>query len=89
MLINVINIDLFFQNDAPPPYNTVVVHSLPSLKSYDEVAYGTGADLVPPSQPYYIPRYPEPVIVAQVPEPGQFLAQIIRQKIRLWLMLNG
>ncbi|XP_024911053.1 transmembrane protease serine 13a isoform X2 [Cynoglossus semilaevis] len=57
-------------NDAPPPYNTVVVHSLPSLKSYDEVAYGTGADLAPPSQPYYIPRYPEPVIVAQVPEPA-------------------
>ncbi|KAG7478642.1 transmembrane protease serine 13-like [Solea senegalensis] len=56
--------------DAPPPYNSVIVHTLPPLKPYEEVVYGVGPGLTPPSQPYYIPRYPSPVVVAPVTQPA-------------------
>ncbi|XP_040902734.1 transmembrane protease serine 13a [Toxotes jaculatrix] len=52
-------------NDPPPPYS-VAVHTQPPLKSYEEVVYGVGPGLRPPTQPHYIPQYPPPAIVAQV-----------------------
>ncbi|XP_044210899.1 transmembrane protease serine 13a [Thunnus albacares] len=52
-------------NEPPPPYYSVAVHTLPPLKSYEEVVYGPG--LTPPTQPHYIPQYPPPVVVPQVP----------------------
>ncbi|KAM7413081.1 hypothetical protein PAMA_020455 [Pampus argenteus] len=54
-------------NEPPPPYYSVAVHTLPPLKPYEEVVYGVGPGLTPPSQPHYIPQYPPPVAVPQVP----------------------
>ncbi|XP_070685595.1 transmembrane protease serine 13a [Pempheris klunzingeri] len=53
-------------NEPPPPYYSVAVHTQPPLKSYEEVVYGVGPGLTPPSQPHYIPQYPPPVVVPQV-----------------------
>ncbi|CAK6968156.1 transmembrane protease serine 13a [Scomber scombrus] len=54
-------------NEPPPPYYSVAVHTLPPLKPNEEVVYGVGRGLTPPNQPHYIPQYPPPVTVPQVP----------------------
>ncbi|XP_035535314.1 transmembrane protease serine 13a [Morone saxatilis] len=53
-------------NDPPPPYYSVAMHTQPPLKPYEEVVYGVGPGLTPPSHPHYIPQYPPPVVVPQV-----------------------
>lgn len=53
-------------NDPPPPYYSVALHTQPPLKPYEEVVYGVGPGLTPPTHPQYIPRYPSPVVVPQV-----------------------
>nr|XP_019943509.1 PREDICTED: transmembrane protease serine 13-like isoform X2 [Paralichthys olivaceus] len=53
-------------NEPPPPYYPITVHTLPPLKPYDEVVYGVGPGLTPPTQPHYIPQYTPTVIVPQV-----------------------
>uniref|UniRef100_A0A8D3BLQ9 Peptidase S1 domain-containing protein n=1 Tax=Scophthalmus maximus TaxID=52904 RepID=A0A8D3BLQ9_SCOMX len=58
------------QNEAPPPYYSVAVHTLPPLKPYEEVVYGVGLGLTPPSQPRYIPQYAPPVAVPIVTRSG-------------------
>lgn len=52
------------QDQLPPPYYSVAVHTQPPLKSYEEVVYGAGSglDLYPASQPRYIPQYPPPPV---------------------------
>lgn len=60
-------VPLSSQNEPPPPYYSVAVHTLPPLKTYEEVVYGVGPGLTPPNQPHYIPQYPPPVAVPQVP----------------------
>lgn len=69
LLLSVIYFTYVFssQNEPPPPYYSVAVHTLPPLKSYEEVVYGVGPGLTPPTQPHYIPQYPPPVAVPQVP----------------------
>ncbi|KAF0030431.1 hypothetical protein F2P81_017162 [Scophthalmus maximus] len=57
-------------NEAPPPYYSVAVHTLPPLKPYEEVVYGVGLGLTPPSQPRYIPQYAPPVAVPIVTRSG-------------------
>ncbi len=54
------------QNEPPPPYYSVAVHTQPPLKSYEEVVYGAGPGLTPSTQPHYIPQYPPPVTAPQV-----------------------
>ncbi|XP_034556373.1 transmembrane protease serine 13a [Notolabrus celidotus] len=53
-------------NDPPPPYYPTSMHTLPPLKSYEEVVYGVGPGLTPLSHPRYIPRYSTQVVVPQV-----------------------
>ncbi|XP_041796071.1 transmembrane protease serine 13a [Chelmon rostratus] len=53
-------------NEAPPPYYSVAVHTQPPLKPHEEVVYGVGPGLTPPTRPHYIPQYPPPVVVPQV-----------------------
>ncbi|XP_077396388.1 transmembrane protease serine 13a [Festucalex cinctus] len=53
-------------NEPPPPYYSVVVHTQPPLKSYEEVVYGVGPGQTPASQPHYIPQYAPPVAAPQV-----------------------
>ncbi|XP_004543745.1 transmembrane protease serine 13a [Maylandia zebra] len=53
----------------PPPYYSVAVHTQPPLRSYEEVVYGFGPGMMPPTQPRYIPRYPSSVAVPQVSQP--------------------
>ncbi|XP_036973990.1 transmembrane protease serine 13a [Acanthopagrus latus] len=53
-------------NEPPPPYYSVAVHTQPPLKPYEEVVYGVGPGLTPPTYPHYIPQYPPPVAVPQV-----------------------
>ncbi|XP_070826706.1 transmembrane protease serine 13a [Chaetodon trifascialis] len=53
-------------NEDPPPYYSVAVHTQPPLKPYEEVVYGVGPGLTPPTRPHYIPQYPPPVVVPQV-----------------------
>ncbi|XP_035011133.1 transmembrane protease serine 13a [Hippoglossus stenolepis] len=53
-------------NEPPPPYYPITVHSLPPLKPYDDVAYGVGPGLTPPTHPHYIAQYSPPVTVPQV-----------------------
>ncbi|XP_041850923.1 transmembrane protease serine 13a [Melanotaenia boesemani] len=55
-------------DSPPPPYYSVAVHTQPPLKSYEEVVYGTGPGLTPPTQPYYIPQYLPPVVSLKVTE---------------------
>ncbi|XP_069004206.1 transmembrane protease serine 13a [Embiotoca jacksoni] len=50
----------------PPPYYSVAMHAQPPLKPYEEVVYGLGLGLTPPSHPHYIPQYAPPVVVPQV-----------------------
>lgn len=62
-------------NEPPPPYFSVAVHTQPPLKSYEEVVYGVGPGLKPPTQPHYIPQYPpagtaSPVVRSSIP-PGR------------------
>ncbi|KAM6987469.1 transmembrane protease serine 13a [Tautogolabrus adspersus] len=52
--------------DPPPPYYPTSIHTLPPLKSYEEIVYGVGPGLTPPNHPRYIPRYPTHVVVPQV-----------------------
>lgn len=54
------------QNEPPPPYYSVAVHTQPPLKGYEEVVYGVGPGLTPPTHPRYIPQYPPPVVLPQV-----------------------
>lgn len=54
------------QNEPPPPYYSVAVHTQPPLKPYEEVVYGVGPGLTPPTYPHYIPQYSPPVAVPQV-----------------------
>ncbi|KAF3847717.1 hypothetical protein F7725_020745, partial [Dissostichus mawsoni] len=42
------------------------MHTQPPLKPYEEVVYGVGPGLTPPSHPLYIPQYPPPVVVSPV-----------------------
>lgn len=58
------------QNEPPPPYYSVAVHTQPPLKPYEEVVYGVGFGLTPPSHPHYIPQYPPPVVVPTVTRPS-------------------
>ncbi|XP_078023221.1 transmembrane protease serine 13a isoform X1 [Epinephelus lanceolatus] len=58
------------ENEPPPPYYSVDVHTQPPLKSYEEVVYGVGPGLTPPVHPHYIPQYPPPVVVPQVTRSG-------------------
>ncbi|KAI3353743.1 hypothetical protein L3Q82_004980 [Scortum barcoo] len=58
-------------NDPPPPYYSVALHTQPPLKPYEEVVYGVGPGLTPPTHPHYIPRYPSPVVVPQVTQPSK------------------
>ncbi|XP_010793282.1 transmembrane protease serine 13-like [Notothenia coriiceps] len=53
-------------NDLPPPYYSLDLHTQPPLKPYEEVVYGVGPGLTPPSHPRYIPQYPPPVVVSPV-----------------------
>ncbi|XP_035241174.1 transmembrane protease serine 13a [Anguilla anguilla] len=55
-------------NDPPPPYS-VAVQLQPPLKSYEEVVYGTGGGLYPPSQPHYVPQPLPPVVLPHVAQP--------------------
>uniref|UniRef100_A0A4W6EE15 Transmembrane serine protease 13b n=1 Tax=Lates calcarifer TaxID=8187 RepID=A0A4W6EE15_LATCA len=57
-------------NDPPPPYYSVAVHTQPPLTPYEEVVYGVGPGLTPPTQPHYIPQYAPPVVVPQVTRPS-------------------
>lgn len=57
-------------SDPPPPYFSVAVHTQPPLKSYEEVVYGVGPGLTPPTQPHYIPQYPPPGTVSPVVRPS-------------------
>ncbi|XP_019129815.1 transmembrane protease serine 13a [Larimichthys crocea] len=57
-------------NEPPPPYYSVAVHTQPPLKPYEEVVYGVGFGLTPPSHPHYIPQYPPPVVVPTVTRPS-------------------
>lgn len=56
------------QDQLPPPYYSVAVHTQPPLKPHEEVVYGTGLglDLNPATQPRYIPQYPPPVAAPHV-----------------------
>ncbi|XP_020495034.2 transmembrane protease serine 13a [Labrus bergylta] len=63
------NID---SKDPPPPYYPTSIHTLPPLKSYEEVVYGIGPGLTPPNHPRYIPRYPTHVVVPQVTTTNTF-----------------
>ncbi|XP_056905456.1 transmembrane protease serine 13a isoform X1 [Takifugu flavidus] len=56
------------EDQLPPPYYSVAVHTQPPLKPYEEVVYGTGLglDLNPATQPRYIPQYPPPVAAPHV-----------------------
>lgn len=56
------------QDQRPPPYYSIAVHTQPPLKPYEEVVYSTGSgfDLNPATQPRYIPQYPPPVAAPQV-----------------------
>ncbi|KAG8002010.1 Transmembrane protease serine 13, partial [Nibea albiflora] len=58
------------QNEPPPPYYSVAVHTQPPLKPYEEVVYGVGFGLTPPSHPHYIPQYPPPAVVPTVTRPS-------------------
>ncbi|MED6254428.1 hypothetical protein ATANTOWER_026142 [Ataeniobius toweri] len=61
------------KNDAdspPPPYNSVGVHTQPTLKPYEEVVYGSNPGLTFPNQPRYIPQYPPPVVAPPVITPS-------------------
>ncbi|CAJ1065451.1 transmembrane protease serine 13a [Xyrichtys novacula] len=42
------------------------MHTLPPIKSYEEVVYGVGPGVTPLNHPRYIPRYPTPVVAPQV-----------------------
>ncbi|XP_047450852.1 transmembrane protease serine 13a [Mugil cephalus] len=55
-----------YDPDAPPPPYSVAVHAQPPLKSYEEVVYGVGPGLTPPSHPHYIPQYSPPVTAPPV-----------------------
>ncbi|TKS81018.1 Transmembrane protease serine 13 [Collichthys lucidus] len=57
-------------NEPPPPYYSVAVHTQPPLKPYEEVVYGVGFGLTPPTHPHYIPQYPPPVVVPTVTRPS-------------------
>lgn len=54
------------QNDLPPPYYSVSMHPQPPLKAHEDLMYGVGPGLIPPSQPRYIPQYPPVVVAPQV-----------------------
>lgn len=60
------------QDQLPPPYYSVAVHTQPPLKPYEEVVYGAGLglDLNPATQPRYIPQYPPPVAAPHVALPN-------------------
>ncbi|XP_054651296.1 transmembrane protease serine 13-like [Dunckerocampus dactyliophorus] len=53
------------QNEAPPPYYSVAVHTQPPLKSYEEVVYGVGPGQTAANQ-HYVPQYAPPVAAPQV-----------------------
>ncbi|XP_068441410.1 transmembrane protease serine 13a [Clinocottus analis] len=53
--------------NEPAPYS-VAVHTLPPLKSYEEVVYGGGLGQTPSAYPQYAPQYLPPVVVNQVPQ---------------------
>ncbi|XP_041665941.1 transmembrane protease serine 13a [Cheilinus undulatus] len=53
-------------NDSPPPYYPTSIHTLPPLKSYEEVVYGVGPGSTPLNHPRYVPRYPAHVVTPQV-----------------------
>ncbi|XP_037630802.1 transmembrane protease serine 13a isoform X1 [Sebastes umbrosus] len=55
-----------WMKNEPPPYYTIDVYTLPPLKSYDEVVYGVGPGLTPPSYPHYVPQMSPTVAVPQV-----------------------
>ncbi|KAM4628344.1 transmembrane protease serine 13a [Polymixia lowei] len=57
-------------NELPPPYYSVAVHTQPPLKPYEEVVYGGGPGVSPPSQPHYIPQHPPPVAAPRVTRPS-------------------
>lgn len=46
------------------------MHTQPPLTPYEEVVYGVGPGLTPPTQPHYIPQYAPPVVVPQVTRPS-------------------
>lgn len=54
------------QNEPPPPYYSVALHTQPPLQPYEEVVYGVGPGLTPSTHPHYIPQYPPPVVAPQV-----------------------
>ncbi|XP_029372746.1 transmembrane protease serine 13a isoform X2 [Echeneis naucrates] len=56
--------------DPPPPYYSIDVRTQPPLRSYEEVVYNVGPGLTALNQPRYIPQYPPPVVVHQVPQAG-------------------
>lgn len=58
------------QNDLPPPYYSVAVHTQPPLKPYEEVVYGGDGSVKPPGQLQYIPQYPPPVAAPTVTQPS-------------------
>uniref|UniRef100_A0A8C7FE26 Transmembrane serine protease 13 n=1 Tax=Oncorhynchus kisutch TaxID=8019 RepID=A0A8C7FE26_ONCKI len=58
------------QNELPPPYYSVEVHTLPPLQSYEEAVYGAGPRPTPPNQLYYIPQHPPPVAAQHICQPS-------------------
>uniref|UniRef100_A0A8C6TTG7 Transmembrane serine protease 13b n=1 Tax=Neogobius melanostomus TaxID=47308 RepID=A0A8C6TTG7_9GOBI len=56
-------------NNPPPPYYSLPMYPQPPLKSHEDLVYGVGPGLIPPSQPRYIPWYPPVEIVPQVTHP--------------------
>lgn len=53
-------------NEPPPPYYSVSMHPPPPITCHEEVVYGVGPGLIPPSQPHYIPHYPPVIVMPQV-----------------------
>ncbi|XP_042564571.1 transmembrane protease serine 13a, partial [Clupea harengus] len=52
------------QNDPPPPYYTLSVHTQPPLRTYEEVVYGNGPGVPQYNQPHYIPQHPPMITTA-------------------------
>lgn len=79
------------QNELPPPYYSVAVHTQPPLKSYEEVVYDVHPGLTLPTHPHYIPQYPPPVAVPPVkqsstgechPQPPYFPEDVMDAGVR-------
>lgn len=82
------------QKDLTPPYYSVAVHTQPPLKPYEEVVYGTGPGLMPPTHPHYIPQYPPPVVGPHVTRSSirecQDVVQVqVCQQSKWWCLSRG